>query len=169
MELESWTAITPEYQRHHLRDDALQSRKSQAFYTNAPDGPCAESVEANLRYDREQLHLKLGYAFTDATFKRPSCSTRTVRRRMPTAMNKYCRETAFSGIPRHRGNFVLDYGVRRAHRGWSRHQSKRNVYQFRRQGQSDPAPGRIYGSRPERRIPARRACHALHGGQQCDR
>ncbi len=40
------------------------------FYTNAGK-TLRQGVEANVHYDRRALHLTLGYAFTDATFRSP--------------------------------------------------------------------------------------------------
>ena len=41
-----------------------------AFYTNA-GRTLRQGMEANLRFDTQRLHVTLGYAFTDATFRTP--------------------------------------------------------------------------------------------------
>ena len=41
-----------------------------AFYTNA-GRTRRQGVEANLRYELQRLHVQLGYAYTDATFRTP--------------------------------------------------------------------------------------------------
>jgi iron complex outermembrane recepter protein len=82
-----------------------------AFYTNA-GRTLRRGVEANLRYDTERAHLKLGYAYTDATFQtslllnsqnNPSADVNGQEQVLPGAR--------IPGIPLHRGNFVVDYEV----------------------------------------------------------
>jgi iron complex outermembrane recepter protein len=82
-----------------------------AFYTNA-GRTLREGLEANLRYDTERVHLKVGYAFTDATFQTPLL----LNSGNNPAANANGQEQVLPGdripgIPRHRGNFVVDYDV----------------------------------------------------------
>jgi iron complex outermembrane receptor protein len=82
-----------------------------AFYTNAGKTR-RQGVEANLRYDLAQLHVKLGYAYTDATFRTPldlnSGSNPAADGNGQIHVNPGDR---IPGIPRHRANLVVDYWV----------------------------------------------------------
>jgi iron complex outermembrane receptor protein len=78
-----------------------------AFYTNA-GRTLRQGVEANLRFDTQRLHVTLGYAFTDATFRTPLLLNTS-----SPAANADGEEQVFPGdripgIPRQRVNFVLD-------------------------------------------------------------
>jgi len=80
-----------------------------AFYTNAGKTR-RQGVEANLRFDIEQLHAKLGYAYTDATFRTPlllnSVNSPAADANGHIQVNPGDR---IPGVPRHRANIVVDY------------------------------------------------------------
>jgi outer membrane receptor protein involved in Fe transport len=82
-----------------------------AFYTNAGKTR-RQGVEADLRFDLAQLHAKLGYAYTDATFRSPldlnSPNNPAADGNGQIQVNPGDR---IPGIPRHRANVVLDYSV----------------------------------------------------------
>jgi outer membrane receptor protein involved in Fe transport len=82
-----------------------------AFYTNAGKTR-RQGVEANLRFDAEQLHVKLGYAFTDATFRTPLVLNSGNN---PAADGNGQIQVSpgdrIPGIPRHRANVVVDYSI----------------------------------------------------------
>jgi outer membrane receptor protein involved in Fe transport len=79
-----------------------------AFYTNAGK-TLRQGVEANVRFDTQRLHVTLGYAYTDATFRTPLL----LNSGSNPAANANGKESVspgdkIPGIPRHRANFVLD-------------------------------------------------------------
>jgi iron complex outermembrane receptor protein len=82
-----------------------------AFYTNAGKTR-RQGVEADLRFDLAHLHTKLGYAYTDATFRTPldlnSPNNPAADGNGQIQVNPGDR---IPGIPRHRANVVLDYSV----------------------------------------------------------
>jgi iron complex outermembrane recepter protein len=82
-----------------------------AFYTNAGKTQ-RQGVEADLRFDLEHVHAKLGYAYTDATFRTPldlnSPNNPAADANGQIQVNPGDR---IPGIPRHRANVVLDYSV----------------------------------------------------------
>jgi iron complex outermembrane receptor protein len=80
-----------------------------AFYTNA-GRTLRQGLEANLNYDEEPLHVTLGYAYTDDTFRTPLLRNSGNN----PAANADGQEQVLAGdripgIPRHRANLVLDY------------------------------------------------------------
>jgi iron complex outermembrane receptor protein len=80
-----------------------------AFYTNA-GRTLRRGVEASLRVDWTRAHLKLGYAFIDATFQTPLL----LNSGNNPAADANGQELVLSGdrlpgIPRHRVTLVLDY------------------------------------------------------------
>jgi outer membrane receptor protein involved in Fe transport len=81
-----------------------------AFYTNA-GRTLRRGVEANLRYDRQQLHVKLGYALTDATFQTPLLLNTNSPAADANGNEQVLPGDRIPGIPRHRGTFVLDYDL----------------------------------------------------------
>jgi iron complex outermembrane receptor protein len=87
-----------------------------AFYSNAGKTR-RQGVEANLRFDLEQLHAKVGYAYTDATFRTPllvnSVNSPAADANGHIQVNPGDR---IPGIPRHRANLVVDYSLTAA---WS--------------------------------------------------
>jgi iron complex outermembrane receptor protein len=87
-----------------------------AFYSNAGKTR-RQGVEANLRFDLEQLHAKFGYAYTDATFRTPllvnSVNSPAADANGHIQVNPGDR---IPGIPRHRANLVVDYSLTTA---WS--------------------------------------------------
>jgi len=82
-----------------------------AFYTNA-GRTLRRGVEASLRYDGERVHVKLGYAFTDATFRTPVLlNSGNNPAANPDGQEQVLPGDRIPGIPRHRFNLVLDYSV----------------------------------------------------------
>lgn len=82
-----------------------------AFYTNVGKTR-RQGLEADLDYESGQLRVKLGYAFTDATFR-----TNVVRNSLdnPKAdANGQIHVTTgdrIPGVPRHRANLVINYSL----------------------------------------------------------
>jgi outer membrane receptor protein involved in Fe transport len=80
-----------------------------AYYTNA-GRTLRQGIEATLRYDQARLHLSLGYAFTDATYRTalllgsPSNPAANANGEEPVLPGD-----RIPGIPRHRANLTLDY------------------------------------------------------------
>jgi outer membrane receptor protein involved in Fe transport len=82
-----------------------------AFYTNA-GRTRRQGLEANLRYDLEQLHLKLGYTYTDATFRSPlDLNSPNNPAADANGQIHVSPGDRIPGIPRHRANIVVDYSV----------------------------------------------------------
>jgi outer membrane receptor protein involved in Fe transport len=81
-----------------------------AFYTNA-GRTRRRGVEANLRYDQQQLHLRLGYAFTDATFQTPLLLNTNSPAADANGNEQVLPGDRIPGIPKHRGNVVADYSL----------------------------------------------------------
>jgi iron complex outermembrane receptor protein len=82
-----------------------------AFYTNA-GRTRRQGFEANLRYDLGQLHAKLGYAYTDATF-RTALDLNSPNNPAADASGQIHVSPGdrIPGIPRHGANIVVDYSV----------------------------------------------------------
>ena len=80
-----------------------------AFYTNAGK-TLRQGAEADLHFAWRGLGVKLGYAYTDATFRTPldlnsgSNPAADVNGQIQVAPGDH-----IPGIPRHRGNLVVDY------------------------------------------------------------
>jgi outer membrane receptor protein involved in Fe transport len=81
-----------------------------AFYTNA-GRTRRRGVEANLSYDQQQLHLRLGYAFTDATFQTPLLLNTSSPEADANGNEQVLPGDRIPGIPKHRGNAVADYSL----------------------------------------------------------
>jgi len=81
-----------------------------AFYTNA-GRTLRRGVEANLRYDRAPLHIKLGYAYTDATFQTPLLLNTLSPAADANGNEQVLPGARIPGIPLHRANVVVDYEV----------------------------------------------------------
>ena len=84
-----------------------------AFYTNAGK-TLRQGVEADLRYDRRQLRVKFGYAYTDATF-RTSLDLNSGSNPAADANGQIQVQAGnrIPGIARNRVNLVIDYSFRR--------------------------------------------------------
>ncbi len=81
-----------------------------AFYTNA-GRTRRQGVEANLRYDRQQLHVNVGYAYTEATFQTPLLLNTNSPAADANGNEQVLPGARIPGIPLHRGNVVVDYEV----------------------------------------------------------
>jgi iron complex outermembrane receptor protein len=81
-----------------------------AFYTNA-GRTLRQGVEANLRFDAQQLHVTAGYAYTDATFRTPLLLNTSSPAADADGNEQVLPGDRIPGIPRHRANLVLDYNV----------------------------------------------------------
>jgi len=101
-----------------------------AFYTNA-GRTRREGLEANLRYDRDRWHVKVSYAYTDATFQtslllnsgnNPAADANGQEQVLPG--------DRIPGIPRHRGNFVVDCDVTARFSVGASAVVQSNVYRF---------------------------------------
>ncbi len=79
-----------------------------AFYTNA-GRTRRRGLEANLSYDQRQLHARLGYAFTDATFQTPLLLNTNSPAADANGNEQVLPGDRIPGIPKHRGNAVVDY------------------------------------------------------------
>jgi len=81
-----------------------------AYYTNA-GRTRRQGLEANVRYDQTSVHVKLGYAFTDATFQTPLLLNTSSPAADANGNEQVLPGDRIPGIPRHRGNLVVDYDV----------------------------------------------------------
>jgi outer membrane receptor protein involved in Fe transport len=80
-----------------------------AFYTNAGKTR-RQGVEANLRFDLEQLHAKVGYAYTDATFRTPlDLNSGNNPAADANGQIHVSPGDRIPGVARHRANIVVDY------------------------------------------------------------
>ncbi len=100
-----------------------------AYYTNA-GRTLRRGVEANLRYDRQQLHVKLGYAYTDAQFETPLLLGTSSPAADANGNEQVLPGARMPGIPLHRGNFVVDYDVTRWFSVGGSAEVQSNVYRF---------------------------------------
>lgn len=79
-----------------------------AFYTNAGRS-LRRGAEASVRFDRQGLHVSVGYAFTEATFQTPIL----LNTRSPAAdangNEQVMPGNRLPGIPKHRGAVAVDY------------------------------------------------------------
>jgi iron complex outermembrane recepter protein len=101
-----------------------------AFYTNA-GRTLRKGVEANLRFDRDRVHVKLGYAHTVATFQTPLL----LNSENNPAANANGQEQVLPGdripgIPQHRANLVVDYTVTDRFSVGGSAAAQSNVYRF---------------------------------------
>jgi iron complex outermembrane recepter protein len=81
-----------------------------AFYTNA-GRTLRRGAEANVRFDRQQLHIKLGYAFTDATFQTPVLLNTSSPAADANGNEQVLPGDRIPGIPRNRANLVVDFDM----------------------------------------------------------
>jgi outer membrane receptor protein involved in Fe transport len=81
-----------------------------AFYTNA-GRTRRQGLEANLRYDRQSVHVKLGYALTDATFQTPLLLNTSSPAANANGNEQVLPGDRIPGIPRQGGNFLVDWDV----------------------------------------------------------
>ncbi len=81
-----------------------------AFYTNA-GRTRRRGMEANLSYDRQRLHLRFGYALTDATFQTPLLLNTNSPAADANGNEQVLPGDRIPGIPKHRGNLVADYSL----------------------------------------------------------
>jgi outer membrane receptor protein involved in Fe transport len=81
-----------------------------AFYTNA-GRTRRRGLEANMRYDQQRLHLRFGYAFTDATFQTPLLLNTNSPAADDNGNEQVLPGDRIPGIPKHRGNVVADYSL----------------------------------------------------------
>jgi iron complex outermembrane recepter protein len=100
-----------------------------AFYTNA-GRTLRRGVEANLRYDRPQLHVKLGYAYTDATFQTPLLLNTNSPAADANGNQQVLPGARIPGIPLHRGTLVVDYELTGRLSVGGSAQVQSNVYRF---------------------------------------
>jgi iron complex outermembrane receptor protein len=100
-----------------------------AFYTNA-GRTLRRGIEANLRYDRPQLHVKLGYAYTDATFQTPLLLNTNSPAADANGNQQVLPGARIPGIPLHRGTLVVDYQVTGRFSVGGSAQAQSGVYRF---------------------------------------
>ena len=68
-------------------------------------------MEANLRLDTQRLHVVMGYAYTDATFRTPLLLNTSSPAANAAGEEQVLAGDRIPGIPRHRVNLVLDYSL----------------------------------------------------------
>jgi len=78
-----------------------------AYYTNA-GRTLRQGAEANLRFETQRLHVTLGYAYTDATFRTPLLLNTSSPAANADGEEQVLPGDRIPGIPRHRVNFLLD-------------------------------------------------------------
>jgi iron complex outermembrane receptor protein len=100
-----------------------------AYYTNA-GRTLRRGMEANLRYDGPHLHVKLGYAYTNATFRTPLLLNTNSPAADANGNQQVLPGARIPGIPLHRGNFVVDYEVRERFSVGGSAQVQGNFYRF---------------------------------------
>jgi outer membrane receptor protein involved in Fe transport len=100
-----------------------------AFYTNA-GRMLRRGVEASLRYDRQRLHVNLGYAFTDAAFQTPLMLNTNSPAADANGNEQVLPGDRIPGIPRHRANFVVDFSVTERTSLGASAIAQSNVYRF---------------------------------------
>jgi outer membrane receptor protein involved in Fe transport len=81
-----------------------------AFYTNA-GRTLRRGAEANVRVDQQQVHVSLGFAFTDATFQTPLLLNTSSPAADANGNEQVLPGDRIPGIPRYRANFVVDYDL----------------------------------------------------------
>ena len=82
-----------------------------AFYTNA-GRTLRQGIEANLRYDCQELHVRAGYAFTDATFRTPlDLNAGNNPAADANGQIHVMPGDRIPGIPKHRANLIVDYSL----------------------------------------------------------
>jgi iron complex outermembrane recepter protein len=82
-----------------------------AFYTNAGKTR-RQGLEANLRYELGNVHVKLGYAYTDATFRTPlDLNSGSNPSADDNGQIHVTPGDRIPGVPRHRANLMMDYSV----------------------------------------------------------
>jgi outer membrane receptor protein involved in Fe transport len=91
--------------------ESTVSNPNLAFYTNA-GRTLRQGVEANLRYEWRELRVKLGYAFTDATFRTPlDLNSGSNPAADDNGQIQVMPGDRIPGIPRHRATLLADYAV----------------------------------------------------------
>jgi outer membrane receptor protein involved in Fe transport len=84
-----------------------------AFYTNAGK-TLRQGIEANLRYDRQELRAKLGIAYTDATFRTPlDLNSGSNPAADANGQIQVLPGDRIPGIPRTRVSLIVDYSFLR--------------------------------------------------------
>jgi outer membrane receptor protein involved in Fe transport len=81
-----------------------------AFYTNA-GRTLRQGAEANLRFDRRELHVSASYAFTEATFQTPLLLNTNSPAADANGNEQVAPGDRIPGIPKHRANLVIDYSL----------------------------------------------------------
>jgi outer membrane receptor protein involved in Fe transport len=132
-ELGRWSWNVNAYHTHNTNDIIYETtlyNPNLAFYTNA-GRTLRRGAEANVRFDASRVHVKLGYAYTDATFQTPLL----LNSGNSPAANANGQEfvlpgARIPGIPLHRANLVVDFDLNRE---WSIGASasvQSNVFRF---------------------------------------
>jgi outer membrane receptor protein involved in Fe transport len=108
-----WSWSLDAYHTRNTNDiiyETAANNPNLAFYTNA-GRTLRRGVEANLRYDGAQAHVKLGYALTAATFQTPLVLNTNSPAADANGNEQVRPGDRIPGIPRHRGSLVVDYDI----------------------------------------------------------
>jgi len=89
--------------------ESTAANPNLAFYTNA-GRTLRQGLEVNMDYDWRRLHVKLGYAYTDATFRTPlDVNSPNNPAANLSGQTQVVPGDRVPGIPKHRSNLVVDY------------------------------------------------------------
>jgi outer membrane receptor protein involved in Fe transport len=100
-----------------------------AFYTNA-GRTLRQGAEANLRFDRQELHVSASYAFIEATFQTPLLLNTNSPAADANGNEQVEPGDRIPGIPKHRANLVVDYSLSDSVMVGGSVQSESDVYRF---------------------------------------
>jgi outer membrane receptor protein involved in Fe transport len=100
-----------------------------AFYTNA-GRTLRRGAEASVRYDRQRLHVNLGYTLTDATFQTPLLLNTSSPAADANGNEQVLPGDRIPGIPKHRANFVVDYALTERISAGGSVAAQSNAYRF---------------------------------------
>jgi outer membrane receptor protein involved in Fe transport len=81
-----------------------------AFYTNA-GRTMRRGAEAGVRFDQRALRMRLGYAFTEATFETPILLNTNSPAADANGNEQVVPGNRIPGIAKHRGTLVVDYSL----------------------------------------------------------
>lgn len=93
--------------------ESTAANPNLAYYTNA-GRTLRQGIEVNTTYDWRRLHMKLGYAYTDATFRTPlDVNSPDNPAASVSGQTQVVAGDRVPGIPRHRSNLIIDYVAER--------------------------------------------------------
>lgn len=103
--------------------------RNLAFYTNA-GRTLRRGAEASVRFDQRALRMRLGYAFTEATFETPILLNTNSPAADANGNEQVVPGNRLPGIAKHRGTFVVDYSLTDSVTVGGTVLAQSNVYRF---------------------------------------